>query len=143
MFYGFGQYESYDPEMWKNSIYATESGGSVQSSSILPIFQSLISGASPVISKYFELQAAKQTAEAQKALAEATIKRAQLVPATGAPQTAVTPTASIIPQNWPILAIIGIGLIVALRGREKGVREIETRYYPKERRTSRQKRRRK
>jgi len=122
MFYGLGQYEEYSPDMWKGSIYdlsSVSTGAQSSSSQALPVLQSLISSAGVVLGKYFELSAVKEQAEAAKTQAEILAKLRTPTTTTAIQPAAITPTTKIAGVEWPILAIIGFGIFVVLRGRER------------------------
>jgi len=109
-----------------------ETPESVKSEGLLPTLQNIVTGiltgAAPVVSKYFELETAKEKAEALSAVVKtAEAKRAAAV---SAAQISAATTrypsygAQLLPgvdlaSSWPILAIagIGIGAFLMLRGR--------------------------
>ncbi|MCL6542057.1 MAG: hypothetical protein K6T87_15990 [Roseiflexus sp.] len=134
MFFGLGQYEVYDPEMWKSSIYNGKAQeypsetryvslyqsttGAQPSTSALPLLQNLISAVGQIGSKYLELSAVKEQAKAQAELMERMrVQQAGVIPTQQkVPQYYQAPTAKIAGVEWPILAIIGIGAFLVLRG---------------------------
>jgi hypothetical protein len=129
MFLGLGQYSEEDiklapssADLWTGSTYdigmtpaawvvdINQQPGSMPSGGTLPVLQSIVSGAASVVSKFFDLQSAKAQAEAVKKV-------------TGVvPVTTVTPQAAgfSLGGSWPILAIIGIGAFLVMRGKGGG-----------------------
>lgn len=128
----FGQYETFEPDVWRGSVYVSaeepsearfipiyqqqvsslyQSTTAQPSPGILPILQSTISSGLSVLGKYLELRSVKEQAEVQKELA--TLRARQL------PQAQVTPSRAgfTLPSNWAIYGIIGMGLLLILRGK--------------------------
>lgn len=132
----FGQYEAYDETMWKTwtpvpestqITVAPESTTAQKSGTALPILQSLINAAGIVGAKYFEMTAAKETAQAQAELISR-MRAAQVAPA----QASVIPTTRTagvpLTSNWPVLAIVAIGAyLVARGGKSEGVGTVHRR----------------
>lgn len=142
MFLGFGQdsYEFYNPPVEDVTIplvYPTveehaqaeraaaisEVGYSFQptvigsapttvSSGFLPVLQNVVSGAASVISKFFDVQAAKTQAAAVQQQTAA-LRAAGLYQPVPGVQTA----GFNLGGSWPILAIIGIGAFLVLKGK--------------------------
>lgn len=83
---------------------------------VLPVLQSIVSGAAPVVAEYLKLQSVKSQAAA---ISQMTPTQQAAYLATTAPKV-VTPVQAglALPSNWPILAIIGIGALLVLKGRK-------------------------
>ncbi len=131
MFLGFGQYSAEDIEaipaggdLWTGSIYdpgmtpaawttewvSTYQPSSMSSGGLLPVLQSVVSGAASVVAKFFDVQTAKtQAAQAQAQRATG------VLPIT---PTGVQTAGFSLAGSWPILAIIGIGAFLVMRGKK-------------------------
>ena len=134
MLLGLGQYSAEDiklapssADLWTGSIYdpgmtpaawttewvSTYQPTSMSSGGLLPVLQNVVSGAASVVAKFFDLQSAKAQAEAVKKVTRAV------------PVTTVTPQAPraagfSLGGSWPVLAIIGIGAFLVMRGKGGG-----------------------
>ncbi len=146
MFLGLGQYSEedialapvggdvwtgsvYDPGMtpaaWTSAWVATEQPTSLSSGGLLPVLQNVVSGAASVISKLFDVQAAKTAAAAAQKQTAAYIA-AGIKPSVTGVQTAGFSLAS-LGGSWPILAIIGIGAFLVLKGKKGAAPEKKAR----------------
>lgn len=146
---GFGQYESEagGGDIWAGSVYQPETEvtiaptwvkewvgqyqpsipSSISSGGILPILTSLVTGAAAVGSKFIQLQSSKEQAKTvQQMRAAGTIPAGYTLSPTG--QLVPIQTAGFsLGGNWPILAIVGIGAFLVMRGKKSGPGEIKTR----------------
>jgi len=117
------------PELWTVYEVPTINLSSVSteaqrsSTNILPVLSNIITSAGAVIGKVFETKAVKEQAEAAKAQAE-TLARLRT---TTIPAIQPTQPLKIAGIDWPILAIIGIGAFIVLRGKKKEERRIRRR----------------
>lgn len=85
-------------------------------SGLLPVLQNVVSGAAPVVAAYLNMQSVKSQASAISGMTPT--QQAAYLAAT-APKVVTPAQAGLaLPSSWPILAIIGIGAFLVLKGRK-------------------------
>lgn len=131
MFLGLGQYSEEDialnveagiADMWTGSSYdpgmtpaswvtaINQQPSSMTSGGLLPVLQSVVSGAASIVGKFFDVQTAKTQAEA--------LQKARQTGVITPTVTGVQTAGFSLGGSWPILAIVGIGAFLVMRGKK-------------------------